>query len=104
MRSLSPARIEAGRPQRISPLIQITNSRRPARHQGETQMLKDNSGSWVSNQLVGNDQPIEGQLALVRLEQSQTWADWCAVIAALAKGREICRQASGDQDKGSRFN
>src|SRR5215472_9215628 len=32
MRSLSPARIEAGRPQRISPLIQITNSRRPARH------------------------------------------------------------------------
>jgi len=72
-------------------------------------MLKDNSGSWVSNQLVGNDQPIEGvihrgQVALVRLERNQTWPDWCEVIKALAKGREICRQASGDQDKGRRFN
>jgi len=72
-------------------------------------MLKDNSGSWVSNQLVGNDQPIEGvihrgQVALVQLERNQTWPDWCEVIKALAKGREICRQASGDQDKGRRFN
>ncbi len=63
-------------------------------------MSEDDSALLVANQLVGNDQPIEGvihcgQLALVRLEQNQTWPDWCAVIKALAKGREICRQASG---------
>ena len=72
-------------------------------------MSEDDSALLVSNQLVGNDQPIEGvihrgQLALVRLEQNQTWRDWCAVIKALAKGREICRQASGGHDKGKRFN
>jgi len=72
-------------------------------------MLENDSASWVSNQLVGNDQPIEGvihrgQVALVRLERNQTWPDWCEVIKALAKGREICRQASGDQEKGRRFN
>jgi hypothetical protein len=72
-------------------------------------MLEDDSGLLVSNQLVGNDQPIQGiihrgQVALVRLERNQTWPDWCEVIKALAKGREICRQASGDQDKGRRFN
>ena len=38
-------------------------------------MLEDDSGSLVSNQLVGNDQPIEGvihrgQLALARLGSS----------------------------------
>ena len=109
IRNLSAARRKAGRPRRISPLIQITNSRLPARHQGETQMSEDDSGLLVSNQLVGNDQPIQGvihrgQLALVRLEQNQTWQDWCAVIKALAKGREICRQASGGHDKGKRFN
>jgi hypothetical protein len=110
MRSLSPARSEAGRPLRISPLIQITNSRLPARHQGESQMSEDDSVFFVSDQLVGNDQPIQGaiihcgQLALVRLEQNQTWPDWCAVIRALAKGRETCRQASGGRDKGRRFN
>src|SRR5215831_12424575 len=75
MRSLSPAQSEAGRPRRISPLIQITNSRLPARHQGETQMSEDDSGLLVPNQLVGNDQPIEGvihrgQLALARLGSS----------------------------------
>jgi hypothetical protein len=72
-------------------------------------MSKDDSGLLVSNQLVGSDQPIQGvihcgQLALVRLEQNQTWPDWCAVIKALAKGREICRQASGAHHKGRRFN
>ena len=72
-------------------------------------MLEDNNGSLISNQLVGNNQPIEGvihrgQAALVRLEQNQTWPDWCAVIKALAKGREICREASGGQNKGRRFN
>jgi hypothetical protein len=72
-------------------------------------MLEDDTGLLASNQLVGNDQPIEGvihrgQLALARLEQNQTWRDWCAVIKALAKGREICRQASGGHDKGKRFN
>jgi len=72
-------------------------------------MSEDDSGLLVSNQLVGNDQPIQGiihrgQVALVRLERNQTWPDWCEVIKALAKGREICRQASGDQDKGRRFN
>lgn len=59
--------------------------------------------------MVGNDQPIQaviqsGQLALDRLEQNQTWPDWCAVIKVLETGREICRQASGGQDKGRRFN
>src|SRR5262249_2920446 len=68
-------RSEAGRPRRISPPIQITNSRLPARHQGETQMSEDDSGLLISNQLVGNDQPIEGvihrgQLALARLGSS----------------------------------
>ena len=72
-------------------------------------MSEDNSGSLVSNQLVGNNQPIQevihrGQRALVRLEQNQTWSDWCAVIKALAKGREVCREASGGHDKGRRFN
>ena len=72
-------------------------------------MSEEDNSLHVSNQLVGNDQPIKdvihrGQLALVRLEQSQTWADWCAVIAALAKGREICRKVSGGHDKGRRFN
>ena len=72
-------------------------------------MAADHSGLLASNQLVGNDQPIQGiinrgQVALARLEQNQTWPDWCEVIKALAKGREICRQASGDQDKGRRFN
>ena len=72
-------------------------------------MPEDDSGLFASNQLVGNDQPIQGiihrgQVALVRLEQNQTWPDWCAVIKALAKGREICRQASGGHDKGRRFN
>jgi hypothetical protein len=72
-------------------------------------MSEEDNGLFVSNQLVGNDQPIKdvihlGQLALVRLEQNQTWADWCAVIAALAKGREICRKGSGGHDKGRRFN
>jgi len=38
-------------------------------------MSEDDSGLLVSNQLVGNDQPIQGviqrgQLALVRLEQN----------------------------------
>ena len=54
------AQSKAGRPRRISPLIQITNSRLPARHQGETQMSEEDSGLLVPNQLVGNDQPIEG--------------------------------------------
>ena len=72
-------------------------------------MSEDDSALLVSNQLVGNDQPIQeviycGQLALVRLEQNQTWPDWCAVIKALAKGREVCRRASGGHDKGRRFN
>jgi len=72
-------------------------------------MSEEDNSLHVSNQLVGNDQPIKEvihreQLALVRLEQSQTWADWCAVIAALAKGREICRKVSGGHDKGRRFN
>jgi hypothetical protein len=72
-------------------------------------MSEDDSGLLVSNQLVDNDQPIQGviqrgQLALVRLEQNQTWPDWCAVIKALAQGREICRQASRGHDKGRRFN
>ena len=72
-------------------------------------MAADHSGLLASNQLVGNDQPIQGiinrgQVALARLEQNQTWPDWCEVIKALAKGREICRQASGDQDKGRLFN
>ena len=73
-------------------------------------MSEDDSVFFVSDQLVGNDQPIQGaiihcgQLALVRLEQNQTWPDWCAVIRALAKGREICRQASDGHDKGRRFN
>jgi hypothetical protein len=72
-------------------------------------MSEEDSALLVSNQLVGSDQPIQGiihcgQLALVRLEQNQTWPDWCAVIKALAKGREICRQASGGHDKGRRFN
>jgi hypothetical protein len=72
-------------------------------------MSKDDSALLVSNELVGNDQPIQGiihcgQLALVRLEKNQTWSDWCAVIKALAKGRGICRQASGGHDKGKRFN
>jgi hypothetical protein len=72
-------------------------------------MPENDSGSLASNQLVGNDQPIQeiihrGQVALVRLEQNQTWSDWSAVIKALAKGREICRQASGGHDKGRRFN
>jgi hypothetical protein len=72
-------------------------------------MSEDDNGLFVSNQLVGNDQPIKevihrGQLALARLEQNQTWPDWCAVIKALAKGREVCRQASGGHDKGKRFN
>jgi hypothetical protein len=40
---LSLARRKAGRPRRISPLIQITNSRLPARHQGETQMSEEDS-------------------------------------------------------------
>jgi hypothetical protein len=58
--------------------------------------------------LVGNDQPItsvvqRGQAALVRLEQNQTWADYVAVIVALAVGREVCRQAIG-QVKGRHFN
>ena len=55
-----PLKAKAGRPRRISPLIQITNSRLPARHQGETQMSEDDSGLLVSNQLVGNGQPIQG--------------------------------------------
>src|SRR5262249_58936004 len=59
IRGLSPAQSEAGRPRRISPLIQIANSRLPAQHQGETMSEEDNS-LHVSNQLVGNDQPIEG--------------------------------------------
>jgi hypothetical protein len=72
-------------------------------------MSNDDNGLLVSNQLVGNDQPIQGvihrgRLALVRLEQNQTWPDWCAVIKALAKGREICREASGGHDKGRHFN
>jgi len=72
-------------------------------------MSENDNGLLVSNQLVGNDQPIKevihrGQLALVRLEQNQTWPDWCTVIKALAKGREICRQVSGGHDKGKRFN
>ena len=72
-------------------------------------MSEEDSALLVSNQLVGNDQPIKevihrGQLALVRLEQNQTWQDWCAVIKALAKGREVCRRASGGHDKGKRFN
>ena len=73
-------------------------------------MSEDNSVLFVADQLVGNDQPIQtamihyGQLALVRLEQNQTWPDWCAVIRALAKIREICLQASGGRDKGRRFN
>ena len=58
-------------------------------------MSEEDSALLVSNQLVGNDQPIKevihrGQLALVRLEQNQTWQDWCAVIRALAEGREVC--------------
>ena len=72
-------------------------------------MSEEDSALLLSNQLVGNDQPIKevihrGQLALVRLEQNQTWPDWCAVIEALAKGREVCRRASGGHDKGRRFN
>jgi hypothetical protein len=72
-------------------------------------MSDDVSDLLVSNELVGDCQPIQGvihcgQIALVRLEQNQTWQDWCAVIKALAKGREICRQASGGHDKGKRFN
>jgi hypothetical protein len=72
-------------------------------------MSEDDSALLASNQLVGNDQPTRGvihrgQLALVRLEQNQTWPDWCAVIKALAKGREICRETSGGQNKGRRFN
>jgi hypothetical protein len=72
-------------------------------------MSGDDSVLFVSNQLVGTDQPIRevihhGRLALVRLEQNQTWPDWCAVIRALAKGREICRQASGGHNKGRHFN
>ena len=72
-------------------------------------MSEDDSALLVSNQLVGSDQPIQGvircgQHALIRLEQNQTWPDWCEVIKALAKGREICRQASGGHDKGKRFN
>ena len=43
-------------------------------------------------------------MALDRLERNQTWPDWCAVITALAKGRDICRQASGGHDNGRRFN
>ena len=72
-------------------------------------MSEDDSDLSVSDQLVGSDQPIQGvihcgQLALARLEQNQTWLDWCAVIKALVKGREICREASGGHDKGRRFN
>ena len=41
-------------------------------------MSEEDSALLVSNQLVGNNQPIKevihrGQLALVRLEQNQTW-------------------------------
>ena len=58
--------------------------------------------------LVGNDQPItsavqRGQAALAQLEQYQTWENWVAVIEAMAEGREVCRQATG-QVKGRRFN
>jgi hypothetical protein len=72
-------------------------------------MSEDNSVFLVSDQLVGNDLPIRevihhGQLALARLDQNQAWPDWCAVIRALAKGRETCRQASSGHDKGRRFN
>jgi hypothetical protein len=72
-------------------------------------MPEDDSDLLVPNQLVGNDQPIQGviqrgQLALARLEQNQAWPDWCAVINALAISREICRQASGGHDKGRSFN
>ena len=72
-------------------------------------MSEEHSALLLSNQLVGNDQPIKevihrGQLALVRLEQNQTWPDWCSVIKALAKGREICREANEGHDKGRRFN
>jgi hypothetical protein len=72
-------------------------------------MFEDEGGLLASNQLVGNDQPIQGiihrgQVALARLEQNQTWPDWCAVIKALAKGRDIRRQTSGGHNKGRRFN
>ena len=99
---------QAGRPRRISPQIQITNSRLQARHQGDAQMSEDDSALLVSNQLVGNDQPIQGvihcgQLALARLEQNQTWQDWCAVIKALAEGRKVCAAESGGQTTGKRL-
>jgi hypothetical protein len=72
-------------------------------------MFEDDGGLLASSQLVGNDQPIQGiihrgQVALARLEQNQTWPDWCAVIKALAKGRDIRRQTSGGHNKGRRFN
>ena len=73
-------------------------------------MSEDDSGLLVSNQLVGNDQPIEGvihcgQLALVRLEQNQTWPDWCAVIEALAeRPRGLRGRLAGATTKGKRFN
>jgi hypothetical protein len=51
-------------------------------------MSEHDSGLLLPNQLVGSDQPIQG------VEQNQTWPDWCAVIRALAKGRDICREAS----------
>jgi hypothetical protein len=62
-------------------------------------MSEDDSGLLLLNQLVGSDQRIQGvihrgQFALVRLKQHQTWQDWCAVIKALAKGRDICREVS----------
>jgi hypothetical protein len=51
-------------------------------------MSEHDSGLLLPNQLVGSDQPIQG------IEQNQTWPDWCAIIRALAKGRDICREAS----------
>jgi hypothetical protein len=56
-------------------------------------MSEDDSALLLPNQLVGRDQPIRGvihrgQLALIRLEQNQTWPDRCAVIRAVAKGSQ----------------
>ena len=68
-------------------------------------MSEDDSALLVSNQLVGNDQPIQevihrGQLALVRLEQNQTWQDWCAVIRPWPKGAKSARRAKRRPDRG----
>jgi hypothetical protein len=70
-------------------------------------MSGDDSGSLVS--LVGDRQLIagaihRGQAALARLEKNQTWADWGAVINALAEGRKVCAAVSSGQTAGKHYN